>query len=291
MYKPKHLKKSRYTFNSKVALIASVLTFATVLITCVVPVGGNADAQPVELDIVVTTTPTSPMEDTSWVPVATPLVMTIPTPEIFEEESSLNPNVTHPAMDLSIMPGELYTAGMLDEWDEIAIVGLPANSEEVLELVAKCRELLSYECYRGETLVQALAKTVTAEIGGLTDYRAYSTTKMEEAAVIWCILNRVDTYYEDGKAEHVETIVKAKHQFAYRSWTEIHPGMEDIVIDVLIRWQLEKSGLLEDCGRVLPQEYLFFHGDGYHNHFRTKYDRHDIYGYWNWSLPDPYKEG
>ena len=296
MYKPKHLKKtSRYHTTNRAprAALAAVLVLVILgliitLILCNVPVGEASEVDDSELSPIIQTTPTQITEDISWV---TPKVTAEPIILTDKEESSLSPEVVHPELDLSIAVGELYSEDMLNEWAEIAIVGIAPRSEEILELVAECRELLSYECYKGETLVQALAKTVTAEIGGLTDHKAYSTARMEEAAVVWCILNRVDTYYADGKAEHVEKITKAKHQFAYRSWSDIHEGMEELVVDVLIRWKLEKSGLLEDCGRVLPPEYLFFHGDTHHNHFRIKFDDHSVYNYWDWSLPDPYKEG
>ena len=40
-------------------------------------------------------------------------------------------------------------------------------------------------------------------------------------------------------------------------------------------------------GRVLPREYLFFTGDGKHNHFRTEWDGGQV---WDWSLQSPYEE-
>lgn len=292
MYKPKHLKKSvRPRINNRVprAACLAVLVLVIILVTCIVPVGeANDEVSDPEFELVIHPVPTQLTEDISWTePKITPEPITL----VHKEESSLAPEAVFPELNLSIAAGDLYCEDHLNQWEEIASTYDIPQAMEVLKVVAECRELLSYECYRGETLVQALAKTVTAEIGGLTDHKAFSTARMEEAAVVWCILNRVDTYYADGKAEHIEKITKAKHQFAYYSWGDIHEGMEELVVDVLIRWKLEKSGLLEDCGRVLPKEYLFFHGDTHHNHFRIKYDDHNIYNYWDWSLPDPYKEG
>lgn len=291
MYKPRHLKKTNHshTINrvSGAALVA-VLVLVIILIACIVPVGEANDTVEMPRFTPDVTTPTQLTEDISW---AEPETTPEPIILIHKEENSLQPGVVYSELDLSIAAGDLYCKDHLDEWEEIAVIGLIPHSDEILQLVAECRELLSYECYRGETLVQALAKTATAEIGGLTDHKAFSTARMEEAAVVWCILNRVDTYYADGKAEYIEEITKAKRQFAYCSWGDIHEGMEELVVDVLIRWKLEKSGLLTECGRVLPKEYLFFHGDGHHNHFRIKYDDYNIYNYWDWSLPDPYKEG
>lgn len=47
-------------------------------------------------------------------------------------------------------------------------------------------------------------------------------------------------------------------------------GVEALVLDVLGRWEEEKQGQ-ENVGRTLPAEYLFFWGDGWHNHFTTEF--------------------
>ena len=52
------------------------------------------------------------------------------------------------------------------------------------------------------------------------------------------------------------------------------------------RWLDEKDGKA-GTGRVLPREYLFFTGDGKHNHFRTEWDGGQV---WDWSLQSPYEE-
>ena len=284
-YRPKHLKKSRYSLYSGVLSAVAIIMLLIIFLLHVVPVSGNAeDIQP-DATISALNETSTPQRVISWIP--TPVPFFVVTFVICEEPLEALPEA-QPELDLSVTRGTLYSAAHLDEWEEIASTEEIPQAEEVLQLIADCRALLAYECYRGETLVQALAKTVTAEIGGLEDYTSFSTARMEEAAVVWCVLNRVDTNYEDGKAEHVKKTVKAKKQFAYHSNYVIHDGMEEIVTDVLIRWQLEKSGLLEDCGRVLPVEYQYFNGDGRHNYFRIKYRD---YKYWDWPLPDPYKEG
>lgn len=61
-------------------------------------------------------------------------------------------------------------------------------------------------------------------------------------------------------------------------------GVEALVLDVLGRWEEEKQGQ-ENVGRTLPAEYLFFWGDGWHNHFTTEFQGGDE---WDWSLPNPY---
>lgn len=210
------------------------------------------------------------------------------------------PIMEPPVIDLKIAQGELYNAEHLDKWDGIIQHVYTSGEyefeqdylvrcEDIRGMVMDCRALISYECWPGETLVQALAKVVTAEIGGLTDSTAYSTARMEEAAVVWCVLNRVDSSYEYASAEEVISILKAPYQYAYSSNGKIHSGMEEICTDVLIRWQLEKHGLIENVGRVLPADYMFFSGDGRHNRYRRTYRSTS---YWNWDFKDPYvKEG
>lgn len=200
-------------------------------------------------------------------------------------------------LDFYVNSGELYSVEHLINWenqvrdyiegDYVIDTEYEKYFNAVLRMIRDCYELLTYQSGDGETLPMALAKTVTAEIGGLTNATAYSTARMEEAAVVWCVLNRVDAKYEEGTPEQVTGCLKAPHQFAYRYYGDIHKGIEDLCIDVLIRWQLEHSGLLVDCGRVLPPSYKFFHGDGTHNHFRKEFESCE---YWGWIYQDPYLE-
>ena len=109
---------------------------------------------------------------------------------------------------------------------------------------------------------------------------------LEQSAVVWVILNRVDSeesYYPDT----VEGVVTQKNQFAYRADAPVLEELYDIALDVMLRWGREHLGE-EDVGRTLPKEYVSFWGDGKHNYFRTHYKSHD---YWDWSLPNPYEEG
>jgi len=108
----------------------------------------------------------------------------------------------------------------------------------------------------------------------------------ERAAVVWCILNRVD----DGHgywADDVIGVVTQPSQFhGYDEDYPVLPELYELALDVLGRWQAEKNGA-SDVGRVLPAEYLYFHGDGEHNYFRTEW-RGGVT--WDWSLPSPYEE-
>lgn len=138
---------------------------------------------------------------------------------------------------------------------------------------------LSDSCKPSETIVEPdayivdlMARTIYAEARGCST--------MEQAAVAWCVLNRVDAGYGT-----VEEVLTAPHQFA--SWGgEVGQEQLDIAADVLIRWEREKAGEA-DVGRVLPREYLWFTGNGSENLFRDTYEGGE---YWNWSLPNPYEE-
>lgn len=121
-----------------------------------------------------------------------------------------------------------------------------------------------------------LAQIVWAEARGVSSTR-------EQAAVIWCVLNRVDA----GFGGSIKSVATAPHQFA---WSRCSPAPEEFVElarDVCTRWADEKAGT-EDVGRVLPPEYLYFGGDGEKNYFRDSWRHGNV---WDWSLPDPYEEG
>ena len=103
----------------------------------------------------------------------------------------------------------------------------------------------------------------------------------EQAACVWCVLNRVD----EGYGSIVETVT-APRQFV--GWQKNNPVDETLAAlceDVLSRWYAEKNGEA-NVGRVLPPDYTFFTGDGQRNHFRNAYIDGDV---WDWSLQSPYE--
>lgn len=142
----------------------------------------------------------------------------------------------------------------------------PAVPEPVLpDIEAKYEEEIIY-----------LAKTVWGEARGC------STT--EQAAVVWCILNRVDRAQRDDPRAIIDVITR-KNQFV--GYSENHPvddSIRTLVIDVLTRWEREKAGET-DVGRVLPKDYLYFVGDGKKNIFRNEYRGGET---WDWTLESPY---
>jgi hypothetical protein len=110
----------------------------------------------------------------------------------------------------------------------------------------------------------------------------------EIAATMWVALNRFDCgdpYYRNCKT--IESIVRQDGAFyGYRASNPVDEHLLWLAYDVLDRWNAEQYGET-DVGRVLPPEYLFFHGDGRHNHFRIDYKSNGRF--YDWSLESPYE--
>ena len=136
----------------------------------------------------------------------------------------------------------------------------PAEEPEIVQIDTAEAELIA-KCVWGEA-------------------RGCSTT--EQAAVMWCILNRVDAGYGT-----VTEVITAPYQFTgYRSGNPVDEEIYNLAVDVLTRWERGKTGQT-DVGRVLPSDYLWFNGSGGHNWFRNEYKGGT---YWDWSLDSPYED-
>ena len=125
-----------------------------------------------------------------------------------------------------------------------------------------------------------LAKTLYGECRGVA-------SKDEQAAVAWCILNRVSS--PRFKGDTVREIVTAPYQFS--GYSDKHPVTDELralSIDVLKRWHAEYCGLSDQVGRTLPEDYYYFHGDGERNYFRKEFKSKT---YWDWSYDSPYEGG
>lgn len=123
--------------------------------------------------------------------------------------------------------------------------------------------------YSSEAIM--IAKVIYSESRGI-----YSQT--EQACVAWTILNRADAY-----GSSVAAVITAPNQFAYvPSAPTVDDYGRDLVAlaqDVLDRWYREKAGET-NVGRVLPQGYLYYHGDGKHNYFRQEYgNKRNVWDY------------
>jgi hypothetical protein len=156
------------------------------------------------------------------------------------------------------------TAGTLEEVHQPTAVLLP-SSGTVAEYVPNAAE------------VEALAKLIYGEAGIVP-----STT--EQAAVAWCVLNRVD---DPRFPDTVLEVIEAPYQFS--GYDPEYPVKEEFALlaaDVLTRYRAELDGE-ENVGRVLPAEYCFFTGDGRRNHFTTEWKSTDCF---SWTLESPYTD-
>ena len=142
-------------------------------------------------------------------------------------------------------------------------------------LIAAARTKAEGRTYSAED-VDALCKCVWGE------YRGPDTGQI--AAVVWCVLNRVDS---EAFPNDISAVIKQPWQFSgYAAGNPVEPRIERIVYDVLARWQAEEQ-CVGSIGRVLPAEYLFFCGNGRVNLYTTAYGSRE---YWDWALPSPYEE-
>lgn len=133
---------------------------------------------------------------------------------------------------------------------------------------------IDYEVTNAE--IEIIAKAVWGEARGCN--------QLEQSAVIWCILNRVDT--KDGT---IVEIVTAPNQFhGYDSSFPVTDEIEALTKDVIARWKLEKA-YGGNFGRTLPSEYLYFSADetGIGNIFRTKWTGECEV--WDWNCWNPYE--
>lgn len=98
----------------------------------------------------------------------------------------------------------------------------------------------------------------------------------QSAEAMYAVLNRVDAGYGS-----ISTCIKAKRQFVgYKSSNPVTDELYDLAKLVIEDWS---TG--EEKYRVLPSEFLYFHGDGRYNHFTTKSGGGIEY---NHSIPDPF---
>ena len=90
----------------------------------------------------------------------------------------------------------------------------------------------------------------------------------EQSGVLWIVCNRVDSessFFPDD----IESVIEQEGQFdGYIPGETYTEADYELAVDVFERWYREKNGETE-VGRTLPKEYLFFLGDGEHNHFTT----------------------
>lgn len=158
------------------------------------------------------------------------------------------------------------------------IITARAGPEPTLETIAVREDAPVFVARISDAEITMAAQTVWGEARGIP-------SQMEQAAVVWCILNRVDKY-----GDSLEKIVTAPNQFAYGAENgtvdDYGRDLEELVRDVVDRWEREKNGEWP-VGRVLPAGYLYFGGENGRNWFRPEYDSFDRV--WDWPLPNPYE--
>ena len=124
-----------------------------------------------------------------------------------------------------------------------------------------------------ENDIISIAKILYSECRGVG-------SETQKACVVWVICNRVDAY-----GTSIQSVINSKNQFCYNRNAPIREELYSIAKDVLERWSREKQGE-SNVGRVLPKNYLYFHGDGKVNYFKTGLK--EPYTIWDYSLPSPY---
>ena len=132
---------------------------------------------------------------------------------------------------------------------------------------------VNLELQQLDTEIEMLSKVIYREARGLD--------ATHRAAVVWCILNRVD---HEGYGDTIQSTLTSPNQFAYYPDTPVLDSHTEIAKDVVTRWLIEHKGY-SDVGRVLPEDYLFFTGDGQFNYFRQNFNSTT---FWNWNMDSPY---
>lgn len=179
-------------------------------------------------------------------------------------------------MDLEKGVGELKVSilNLERQQDELQIA-LTHRAAEMAEAQASAVQQPTGQAYTVTVAeLQTLAKIVYQEARGIPQ-------KSHQAAVIWCILNRLDNGYW---GDDIITVATYPNAFAWVPDTPVEEEFMDLAIDVVTRWNWEKQGL-QDVGRTLPATYLYFTGNGDFNYFTREWKGTE---YWDWSLPDPY---
>ena len=123
-----------------------------------------------------------------------------------------------------------------------------------------------YEKLYTEQDVIAMAQMTYGE-GWITQ----SDTEM--SWIMWCVCNRFDSgdpfYRNCDSLYDIITQYYGTDSQQFHGYDPNNPVEERIVNlarDVLDRWSAEKQGAT-DVDRTLPADYLWFWGDGWHNHF------------------------
>lgn len=125
--------------------------------------------------------------------------------------------------------------------------------------------------------VEMMARLLWGECRGVE-------STMEQAAVAWTVLNRVD---DERFPDTIGAVIAQPHQFSgYSKRNPIDADLLVLSMDVILRWRLEHDGQAE-VGRVIPSEYIYFVARNGRNYFGYEWPVSEV---WDWSAEDPYAE-
>jgi len=181
--------------------------------------------------------------------------------------------VPDPDIDLDIYE-VVYTGSYVNEVHDIIF---NSDTGEIVE---------DYSSYINENDVYLLANVVFGEARGIE-------SKAQRAAVVWCVLNRLDS----GRwGNTLYDVLSSKNQFdgfdLNRKYSEQDlktlKECKELARDVLERYYHEIYTLEANVGRTLPKDYLFFYGKNGENKFTKEWRQYDTI--WDWSMEDPYVE-
>ena len=172
---------------------------------------------------------------------------------------------------------------LINDGDSMMATVTTTTPTPTLEIAAAKVESVPEESLYRIDIVKSEAVALAQMAWG--EARCCST--VEIAATMWTVLNRVDAT-GFGMGNSLEYVISFPNQFqGYSSTNPVTDELYALAVDVLTRWQLERQGI-DKVGRILPKDYLYFHGDGERNWFRNTYEHTGEY--WDWSLPNPYEE-
>jgi hypothetical protein len=149
------------------------------------------------------------------------------------------------------------------------------GEERLAEMEAAAEREAQIEAYFTEDDVVMMAQLIDIEAGAV--YPLYC-----RAAVGWTVVNRVDG--NRWEPSTISGIITQPGQYAWYAGRSYSQENYNIARDVLTRWATEKVDGVTDPGRVLPENFDSFYGDGNQNYF------YDAYGnYWDFGIEvDPY---
>ena len=140
-----------------------------------------------------------------------------------------------------------------------------ADGRSIIAFEKDLEQWLAFGWYLTDVRAEAIAKVTQSDIADLANVmhsEANGLSTREVAMVAWCVLNRVDV----GQGS-IHSICNS-NQFTRKGNRTQYAWLAK---DVLERYYLEKTGV-QNVGRVLPNNYLYFTGDGKHNYFRSSFE-------------------